>query len=120
MRDFVAAAKALSDPGRVRILLALREGELCVCQLVELLGLASSTVSRHMSILDRADLVRGRRDGRWAYYRRSGTDAPEAVRATLAWIDATAGTTDVALDDASRLAEITRIPPEELCRSRSA
>lgn len=119
-RDFVAVAKALSDPNRVRILLALRQGELCVCQMVELLGIASSTVSRHMSILDRAHLVRGRRDGRWAYYRRSGVHAPRAVRATLEWIDATVGDSSTAQEDARRLAEISRVPPEELCRSRSA
>ena len=119
LRDFVAIAKALSDPNRVRILLALRHGELCVCQLVELLGIASSTISRHLSILDRAYLVRGRREGRWAYYSRGGVTAPDAVRATLDWIDTTAGVSPTAREDADRLAEITRISPEELCRAKS-
>ena len=51
MRDFLAVTKALADETRVRLLLALRDHELCLCQLVELVALASSTVSKHMSIL---------------------------------------------------------------------
>ena len=64
MRDFIAVARALADEGRVRILLALRGRELCVCEITELLRLAPSTVSKHMSILKQADLVAGRKDGR--------------------------------------------------------
>ena len=69
MDDFVAITKALSDPHRVRALLALRKGELCVCQIIELLGLAPSTISKHMSILKQAGLVDSRKDSRWVYYR---------------------------------------------------
>ncbi len=69
MNDFVAITKALSDPHRVRALLALRRGELCVCQIIELLELAPSTISKHMSILKQAGLVHSRKDSRWVYYR---------------------------------------------------
>jgi ArsR family transcriptional regulator len=69
IEDFIAIAKALSDSNRVRALLALRKGELCVCQIIELLGLAPSTVSKHMSILRQAELVTCRKDSRWVYYR---------------------------------------------------
>ena len=51
MREFLEAAKALADANRVRALLALEGGELCVCQIVALLGLAPSTVSKHLSVL---------------------------------------------------------------------
>ena len=57
MRDFMNIVKALGDENRVRALLALRTSELCVCQIIELLGLAPSTVSKHMSILKQARLV---------------------------------------------------------------
>ena len=60
--------KALADENRVRVLLALRKGELCVCQITELFGLAPSTVSKHLSILFQADLVESRKDGLWIYY----------------------------------------------------
>ena len=66
--NFITIAKALSDPNRVRVLLALRVGELCVCQIIELLDLAPSTVSKHMSILKQAGLVESRKDSRWIYF----------------------------------------------------
>jgi len=72
MRDFLAITKALSDETRLRLLLALRDQEVCLCQLVELVSLASSTVSKHMSILRQSRLVDGRKDGRWMYYRLAG------------------------------------------------
>jgi DNA-binding transcriptional ArsR family regulator len=60
---------ALSDSNRVRALMAVRNGEVCVCQLIELLQLAPSTVSKHMSILKHAGLVSSRKDSRWVHYR---------------------------------------------------
>ena len=72
MLDFMAIAKALADENRVRLLLALQKQELCVCQLIELIGLAPSTVSKHMSILRQARLVEARKEGRWVYYRPAG------------------------------------------------
>ena len=69
MLDFMAIAKSLADENRVRLLLALQKQELCVCQLIELIGLAPSTVSKHMSILKQAHLVETRKEGRWVYYR---------------------------------------------------
>ena len=63
MREFMAITRALADPNRVRILLALRRGELCVCQITELFGLAPSTVSKHLSILHHAGLIQSRKIG---------------------------------------------------------
>jgi ArsR family transcriptional regulator len=65
MQAAIDIAKALSDASRVRTLMFLRGGELCVCQIIEMLGLAPSTVSRHMNVLQRAGLVRARKQGRW-------------------------------------------------------
>lgn len=61
-------AKALADPSRIRILAALRRGELSVGEIVEALGLGQSRVSRHLNILAAAGLVNSRRDGRWVFY----------------------------------------------------
>lgn len=60
---------ALSDATRLRLLHALAGGELCACQLVALVGLANSTVSKHLSVLDQAGLVEHRKVGRWVHYR---------------------------------------------------
>ncbi len=51
MKDFIRVMKALSDPNRVRIVKLLQLKELCVCEFQELLGLAQSTVSKHLKVL---------------------------------------------------------------------
>ena len=57
MRSFIRVMKALSDPNRVKIIKLLENNELCVCEIHSLLGLAQSTVSKHLKILEEADLV---------------------------------------------------------------
>ncbi|CUU35591.1 MAG: metalloregulator ArsR/SmtB family transcription factor [Armatimonadetes bacterium] len=61
--------KALSDANRLRILLALQQGEWCVCELSYALELAQSTLSTHLQALRQAELVATRRQGKWIYYR---------------------------------------------------
>jgi len=60
--------KTLAHPMRLRILALLREGEMCVCQVVEILGVATSTVSEHLTELRKAGLLAERKEGRWVYY----------------------------------------------------
>ena len=67
MRELLAITKALADESRVRALVALTRGELCVCQIAELLQLAPSTVSKHLSILRQGGLVEFEKRGRWIY-----------------------------------------------------
>jgi len=86
MRECITIIKALADENRVRILMVLRGRELCVCEIIGLLGLAPSTVSKHMSILKSAHLVESRKDSRWVYYRLAQDDTtPEAVSA-ISWV----------------------------------
>ncbi len=61
MRGFMNITRALADESRIRVLFAVREGELCACQIVEFLALAGSTVSKHLSALYQAGLVTTRR-----------------------------------------------------------
>ena len=63
------AFRAFSDRTRLRILNLLRGGELCVCDLIEVLGVPQAKVSRHLAYLRRAGLVQARKDGLWSYYR---------------------------------------------------
>ena len=60
--------RAFADRTRLRILLSLREGELCVGDLVAILRLPQAKTSRHLAYLLRAGLVRVRRAGRWSHY----------------------------------------------------
>jgi len=63
--------KAMSDPCRMKILLLLREGELCVCEIMIGLDRPQSTTSHHLSILKDRGLIKERKDGRWSRYRLS-------------------------------------------------
>ena len=78
--DEVAGLDALyrgfADPTRIRILNVLAAGELCVCDVVALLGLPQPTVSRHLAYLRGSGLVEGRRGWKFAYYRLAAPRHP--------------------------------------------
>lgn len=112
-----AVFKALSDESRLRAFMALRHHELCVCQIIELLQLAPSTVSKHMSILKQAGLVESRKKGRWIHYRiaKSILDERDFLVNWLTEIlinDETINKDNVAIN------HILEIGPEELCRKQ--
>ena len=60
--------RAFSDQTRLRILHLLQDGEMCVNDLVEIIGVPQPTASRHLAYLRRAELVVTRRNGQWTYY----------------------------------------------------
>lgn len=81
-----AALRVLAEPARLRLLSiisACAEGEACVCDLTEPLGLSQPTVSHHLKVLADAGLVEREQRGRWAYYRVN-TEPLELLRAALA------------------------------------
>lgn len=91
----------------------LRSGELCVCQITEVLQLAQSTVSSHLRELRFAGLIAERKEGRWVYFGL--TEDPDA----MPWIDAAlkALADDPQLSADDRLvAELRSLPVEDLCR----
>ncbi|MEW6109509.1 MAG: metalloregulator ArsR/SmtB family transcription factor [Nitrospirota bacterium] len=71
LSDFIKLSKAISDETRVRILKLLENRELCVCQLMAILEMGQSTVSKHLGILKNAGLVEVRKDWTWSFYRLS-------------------------------------------------
>ena len=85
MRRIVRTTKALADENKIRIIGVLKGCELCVCQLTELLCLAPSTVSNHLSILRNARLIDGRKQGRWMYYRLADRGAHKTIVEVLEW-----------------------------------
>ena len=68
MKTTARMFKALSDETRLRILCLLLDGELCVCDIMEVLQLPQSTVSRHLAYLKNSGWVDDRRCGVWMYY----------------------------------------------------
>jgi DNA-binding transcriptional ArsR family regulator len=118
MRDFMNLTKALADSTRLRVLLALRQRELCACQITELFGLAQSTMSKHFYLLKQAGLVDSRKDGRWVYYALPGKAAPAAVREALAWVQKSLGDEPRIVEDAKNLKRIIQCDPGDLCRKQ--
>jgi len=68
MKEVTRLFKAFSDETRLRILRLLLKRELCICELMEVLQLPQSNVSRHMAYLKNAGLVDDRREAVWVYY----------------------------------------------------
>ena len=115
MRALEIALKAAGDPTRTRILKLLEHGGLCVCQIQAVLGLAASTVSKHLAVLKSAGLVADRRDGKWIEY----TLAPDAdnpfAAPLLAMLRGALDRDSRIVADAKRLAQVRRIPLDQLC-----
>ncbi len=119
MQDFLYITKALSDENRVRVLMALTAGELCVCQIIELLQLAPSTVSKHMSILKQARLVESRKCGKWVYYSLPGS-APAAVAEAIKWVRKHLVSEATVIRDAKNLKLIIKQHPLDVCGKQKA
>lgn len=116
LTEQLTIAQSLSDSSRVRVLMALRAGELCACQLIELLELSPSTVSRHMTLLRQAGLVQQRRNGRWTYYRLAGAGASEVARGALGWLASVLKDDPRLVADRRLMADLRLQDKEELCR----
>ncbi|BDD87761.1 ArsR/SmtB family transcription factor [Desulfofustis limnaeus] len=104
MREFIKVMKALSDPNRVKIVKLLQHRVLCVCEIQALLGLAQSTASKHLKVLEEAGLVDAVKEGQWVNYRpATGTRSVYATALLVhlrQWLD----------DDDAFLALLHRLP----------
>lgn len=109
----VAVARALGHPARLRTVAALRSGELCVCQITEVLRLAPSTVSAHLKELRQAGLIVERKEGRWVHIRLT---ADEFLRPVIDASLAPLQTDPQLTEDAVFVEELRRLPVELLCR----
>ena len=116
MRETLRITKALADIQRVRILMMLGAGDLCVCQIVEVLALAPSTVSKHLAVLSGAGLVDMRKAGRWAYYRLPEGSSAAYKRPLLKWLGNTLKNDETIEQDARNLKRVVVCDPGGLCR----
>ena len=113
MREFIKVMKALSDPGRVKIVKMLQHKVMCVCEIQGLLGLAQPTVSKHLRMLEETGLVQSSKDGLWVNYRLGDGAASPYAAALLGnlrhWLE----------DDPDIRSAVARLPfmnREDLCR----
>jgi ArsR family transcriptional regulator len=80
MREFIKVMKALSDPNRVKMIKMLQRKVMCVCEIKEALGLAQSSASKHLKILEEAGLIAFSKEGLWVNYRLAqGAQSPYAA-----------------------------------------
>ncbi len=113
MKALLKATKALSDGNRLKMLKLLEARDLCVCELTAALGLAQSTVSKHLALLEDAGLVQGIKEGLYVNYRlvREG-DSPYA----RPLLDLLAGWLNQERDIAALKASLLGIDRQVLCR----
>ncbi|HEX2865875.1 MAG TPA: metalloregulator ArsR/SmtB family transcription factor [Ignavibacteriales bacterium] len=78
--------KALSDPNRLRILKMLQAKKLCVCEITEILDLATSTVSEHLRVLESAGFILGEKDGKWVNYMINPRCSDQVVASILSML----------------------------------
>jgi len=113
METFIKVMKALSDPGRVKIIKLLQRKEMCVCELQALLEISQPSVSKHLKILENSGLVSSKKEGQWVnYFLSDGSDSPYA--ATILgnlrhWLE----------DDTEIVSKIEQLPNicrEDVCR----
>ncbi|MFO7962678.1 MAG: metalloregulator ArsR/SmtB family transcription factor [Desulfobacterales bacterium] len=119
MEEFIRVMKALSDENRVLIAKLLQRKSMCVCEIQTALGLAQSTVSKHLKILEEAGLVTHSKDGLWVNYRLSDGSRSAYAACLLGnlrhWLEQEPRVMDIA----ARLPEIRReiicgIDPENI------
>lgn len=120
MRHFMDIAKALAEENRVRILCLLQHQELCVCQIIEVLALAPSTVSKHLSILYQARLIDSHKKGRWVYYHLASKDVSKEIYSAYQWVFNALKTDKQIQQDTQALKHVLKVDPEELCKTQTS
>jgi len=116
MREYLAVTKAISDASRARILKLLERKPLCVCQIVAVLELRPSTISKHLSILRQAGLVEDRKSGKWVYYALSQENVNAFNQTALALFKSWLNEDRKVLEDRAKLERVLQMPLEEVCR----
>jgi len=108
MRKLVKVFKALSDSNRIRILKMLEKRHLCVCEITKILNLASSTVSKHLSILRDAELILDEKDGKWVNYYLNQEKSDQYVQKLLPLIKSWLPDDDIILQDKEKVKTVDR------------
>lgn len=104
-------AKALSEETRIRILLSLEMGALSLQHLTAIFGLAPSTMSKHLHILEDVGLIVCRREGRWHYFKWPERTDDVLLKSALNWVrEATVGDSLLESDTARRMVALNVIP----------
>lgn len=101
--------KALSDKNRLRIIKMLQVKPLCVCEITSILSLATSTVSKHLSILKDAGFIIEEKDGKWVNYLLNPTPSDERISQFLKNIDFWIGNEKQMIADSQKIFKADRL-----------
>ena len=101
--------KALSDKSRLRIIKMLQKKPLCVCEITEILQLATSTVSNHLSILTDANLIIGEKDGKWINYRINTKPNDNIISSSLLYLQFILEDDETILNDRRIIENVDRL-----------
>lgn len=116
MEAIITRVKAVADGNRMRIIMVLQHaGELCPCQITELIQVSGATISRHLGVLQRAGIIESRKDGKWVYFRLRESQEHQAM---LDWLASQLEETVQIVKDREALAVILACDPEDICRKQ--
>jgi ArsR family transcriptional regulator len=115
LRQYETVLKAVSDPTRVRILKILESGEICVCQIIAVIALSQSTISKHLFLLRAAGLIKDRRDKKWIHYSLDGKSGNPYIRTLLRNVRKWLNDDPLILKDRERAAMARDIGPVAIC-----
>lgn len=118
MEYVLSINKALSDRNRLRIVAALSNyGELCACQITEMLQVTGATASRHLSLLQTAGLLDSRKEGRWIYYSLNACLGPAGSLQPIGeWLQHQFQQSQNVFEDMKHLEAIVAMDRADLCR----
>ncbi|HLP18582.1 MAG TPA: metalloregulator ArsR/SmtB family transcription factor [Bacteroidota bacterium] len=109
MNESTAIFKALSDHSRLRILKMLQLRPLCVCEITDVLELAASTVSQHLSILKKEGFILEERDGKWINYYINLRPSDKRISAIMGSLDFWIGDNETVERDIARVKTVDRV-----------
>ena len=104
--------KALSDPNRLRILKMLQTKPLCVCEITDVLKLATSTVSKHLSILRDAGFIIEEKEGKWVNYMINPSPSDKRISSVLSTLDFWISDDSLIISDKHKIQKVDR---NEVC-----
>jgi len=104
--------KALSDPNRLRILKMLQTKSLCVCEITDVLRLATSTVSKHLSILKSTGFIIEEKEGKWVNYLINPRPSDARISSVLSTLDFWISDDQMIISDKQKVQKVDR---NEVC-----
>ena len=113
MNELTLIFKALSDKNRLRILKMLEVKPLCVCEIKEVLGLATSTTSKHLSILKDAKFIFEQKENKWVNYHLNKATQQKFTREILLLLKKWLKNDNTIAKDNEKVKKVNRL---EICK----